>query len=251
VASLDDGQIQQIDYEADAFFTFHHINAYEEDDQLVVDVAAYKNGGMVGSLKHYAEDTLREDFRPFPRRYVLPLKIPEGTEVGTNLVTMNGTSAKATLIKRGKNSHPTIYLEPEHLTDSTVELPRINYSYNGGDYNYFYGICVDGNTQDLNIMEPDSLSKTNIKTKEVTRWYEKGKSPSEPIFVPNPNGKAEDDGVLLTALSHTEQPNAVTLLVLDAKNMKEVARVPFATAGAFTTTFHGQWAGENEKIHLY
>ena len=77
--------------------------------------------------------------------------------MGTNLVTMNGTSAKAILTKLGKNSRPTIYLEPEYLTDSTVELPRINYSYNGGEYNFFYGICLDGNTDDLNILEPDSV----------------------------------------------------------------------------------------------
>lgn len=33
-------------YESDAFFTFHHINAYEEDDQIVVDVAAYDRGDV-------------------------------------------------------------------------------------------------------------------------------------------------------------------------------------------------------------
>ena len=76
-------------------------------------------------------------------------------------------------------------------------------------------------------------------------------NPSEPIFVANPNGKDEDDGVILSALSHIDEPKAVTLLVLDAKTMEETARVSFKTAGTFTTTFHGQWAGSEEKIHLY
>lgn len=47
------------------------------------------------------------------------------------------------------------------------------------------------------------------------------------------------------------EENRVTLLVLDAKNMSELAKVKFQTEGAFTATFHGQWANQADKIHLY
>ena len=46
MASLSDGKIHPIVYEADPFFAFHHINAYEEDGQIVVDVIGYDRGDV-------------------------------------------------------------------------------------------------------------------------------------------------------------------------------------------------------------
>lgn len=46
MVSLTDGKIHPVVYEADPFFTFHHVNAYEEDGQIVVDVAAYDRGDV-------------------------------------------------------------------------------------------------------------------------------------------------------------------------------------------------------------
>ena len=44
MASFTNGQNLPIVYEADPFFAFHHINAFEEDGQIVVDVVAYDDG---------------------------------------------------------------------------------------------------------------------------------------------------------------------------------------------------------------
>lgn len=57
--------------------------------------------------------------------------------------------------------------------------------------------------------------------------------------------------MLLSALMDKHEENRVTLLLLNAKNMSELARVKFQTEGAFTATFHGQWANKADKIHLY
>lgn len=57
--------------------------------------------------------------------------------------------------------------------------------------------------------------------------------------------------MLLSALMDKHEENRVTLLLLNAKNMSELARVKFQTKGAFTATFHGQWANKADKIHLY
>lgn len=48
-----------------------------------------------------------------------------------------------------------------------------------------------------------------------------------------------------------EEENRVTLLLLNAKDMSELARVKFQTDGAYTGTFHGQWANRGDKTHLY
>ena len=67
-------------------------------------------------------------------------------------------------------------------------------------------------------------------------WKEEGTYASEPIFVANPQGKEEDDGVVLSALLHEHEPNSATLLILDAKDLGEMARVCFETKGTFTST---------------
>lgn len=46
VLSMEDGTHHPIIYEAPAMFTFHHINAYEEDGQIVCDVAAYNDANV-------------------------------------------------------------------------------------------------------------------------------------------------------------------------------------------------------------
>ncbi len=76
---------------------------------------------------------------------------------------------------------------------------------------------------------------------------------SEPVFVPNKtlDNPAEDDGVILVALLHVDEPQKTTLLILDAKDLKELAQVEFKTEGAVPTTFHGQWAQTGEKVHTY
>lgn len=42
--------------------------------------------------------------------------------------------------------------------------------------------------------------KCNVETKECLHWYEEDYYPSEPIFVPHPEPKSEDDGVVLSAV---------------------------------------------------
>ncbi len=48
-----------------------------------------------------------------------------------------------------------------------------------------------------------------------------------------------------------KEEKRVTLLLLNAKDMTELARVKFQTEGTFTATFHGQWANQADTIHLY
>lgn len=47
------------------------------------------------------------------------------------------TTATATLRKEKSN---IVDLVPQHLTENDLELPRINYKFNGKDYKYFYGL---------------------------------------------------------------------------------------------------------------
>lgn len=59
---------------------------------------------------------------------------------------------------------------------------------------------------------------------EKLHWEEDHCWPSEPVFVPNPDAKEEDDGVVLTCIVVSDPNKAPFLLVLDAKTFKELGR---------------------------
>lgn len=48
------------------------------------------------------------------------------------------------------------------------------------------------------------------------------------MFVPNPDGKKEDDGILISALTDSRSGHADYLLFLDAGNLTEIARAEFS-----------------------
>ncbi|KAJ6616396.1 Beta,beta-carotene 15,15'-dioxygenase, partial [Pseudolycoriella hygida] len=234
VASLTDGKIHPISYESDAFFTFHHINAYEEDDQIVVDVAAYDRGDVVMSLESSkVKKTSTTANEATARRFVLPLKVSNET-VGKNLVTLKNCKATAALQEKSE-SKPKVFLVPQHLSKEWIELPRINYHYNADKYNYFYSVSTMKD-KSWTTPEPDSLTKVDIENNKTICWSSEDQVPSEPVFIAKPGAIEEDDGVLLSALMEKHEENRVTLLVLDAKDMSELAKVKFQTEGTFTET---------------
>ncbi|XP_037029629.1 beta,beta-carotene 9',10'-oxygenase-like isoform X2 [Bradysia coprophila] len=249
VVSLTDGKNHPVVYEADPFFTFHHINAYEEDGQIVVDVAAYDRGDMVILLQSSKVDNASNTaYESSARRFVLPLNVDTASD-NQNLVTLKDCKATATMVKTS-GTKPKVYLSPQNLTKEWIDLPRFNYHYNTEKYNYFYGVTSLGE-QNWSTPEPDSLTKVDIKNDKTIVWASKDEIPSEPIFVARPGAVDEDDGVLLTALMDKHEEKRATLLLLDAKDMTEMARVKFQTAGTFTGTFHGQWANQADRIHLF
>ena len=65
---------------------------------------------------------------------------------------------------------------------------------------------------------------------------------SEPVFVADPTASnpEEDDGVVLTAVLYKD-PKDVSLVILNAKDMKEISTVKFKAEGSVTGTFHGLW----------
>ena len=80
------------------------------------------------------------------------------------------------------------------------------------------------------------LVKVNVETKEFVTWEEPGGFASEPVFVKAPDGKAEDDGVILSCVINVED-QSTSLLVLDAKEFKELGRG--VVEGVTPVTLHG------------
>jgi beta,beta-carotene 9',10'-dioxygenase len=72
----------------------------------------------------------------------------------------------------------------------------------------------------------------------VREWSEAGCYPGEPVFVPAPDAKAEDEGVLLSVVLDARRETSF-LLVLDAHDLGEIARARVPHAIPFG--FHGQY----------
>jgi beta,beta-carotene 9',10'-dioxygenase len=128
----------------------------------------------------------------------------------------------------------------EKLTEEPLELPRINYEANNGrDYSYVYGIS-QGRDQ---VGWPDRLVKVDVRDGSALVWREEGCYPGEPVFVPAPDERSEDSGVVLSVVLDAASETSF-LLVLDAASFGEMARarvphhIPFG--------FHGQYFGEGE-----
>jgi len=60
----------------------------------------------------------------------------------------------------------------------------------------------------------NQLLKIDILQHKVSRWYEQGCYPGEPIFVPQPKSEQEDEGVILSVVLDGNQGDYF-LLILD------------------------------------
>ncbi|KAJ8679360.1 hypothetical protein QAD02_015147 [Eretmocerus hayati] len=129
-----------------------------------------------------------------------------------------------------------IFVRPELLCNLGCETPRINSEKHlGKEYRYFYAM-----SSDVDIENPGTIIKVDVENKTKKTWCEKNVYPSEPIFVPDPGGKNEDDGVIVSALVWgQDRDKEVGLLVLNAATFKEIARATFVTPGPVPKCLHG------------
>lgn len=183
-------------------FAFHHVNAFEQDGEVVVDLCAYPDAGIVADL--YLE-RLR-DGKPVRGATLTRFRLaPGGREVAS-----------------------------ERLAEEDLELPRINYSaHNERPYRFVWG----NGTGAGGWLE--RIAKVDTRTGHTDSWAEPGCFPGEPVFVAAPGAEEEDEGVLLSVVLDADAERSF-LLVLDASGMDELARaevphhIPFG--------FHGQFA---------
>jgi carotenoid cleavage dioxygenase-like enzyme len=193
--------------ELDPFFTFHNINAFDDArGRVVVDVCAHEDNGIVEALY-------------LKKLRTAGAKVPQATP---QRLTIDPATAK---------------VEVRDLAEGNFELPRIDYDrVNGRPYRYAYGVGVKNPKRSGFI---DRVSKLDITRETLTHWGERGAYPGEPVFVRRPGTTREDDGVLLSVVFDARAKTSY-LLVLDARDLTEIARasvphhIPFG--------FHGLYA---------
>ena len=205
-------------FTAEPFFVFHHINAFEEDGKIYLDACCYEDSSIVSQLYLH---NLRSPTVPGEKKFDLPdvrrYELPLMEDIG------EGQAEKP--LQKGT------YGLDYTLLHSGFEMPRLNYKdRNGKPYKFVYGV------KGINDIIFGQLVKLNVETKEAITWQEPEEAVSEPVFVKAPDGKEEDDGVVLSCVINIPD-QTTSLLVLDAKDFKELGRA--VVKGATPMTLHG------------
>ncbi|KAG9261489.1 beta,beta-carotene 9',10'-oxygenase-like [Astyanax mexicanus] len=236
------GQLSSTRYYTSAMFTLHQINAYEDNGYLIMDMCCGDDGNVIGdftveNLRKAAGEELDKFYNSLctnlPRRYVLPLEVNGEEPNDKNLISLPNTTATAVKTETGVFcTHENLYND-NLLEYGGLEFPQINYShYNARPYRYFYA-CGFGH------VFGDSLLKIDLEGKKLKVWRHPGLFTSEPVFVPAPDAKDEDDGVVMSVIITPRERKSSFLLVLDAKTFTELGRaevpvdIPSGTHGLF------------------
>ncbi len=191
-------------FATDPFFGFHHINAYDDGDEVVVDISLFDDASIV-------EDLYLERLRA-------------------------GKPTAAPEVRRFRIAPGSGAVAHERLVETGFDLPRINYGRcNERPYRYAWGVGWG----DSGWLE--TIVKADVERRETDVWAEPGLYPGEPVFVAEPGAEAEDAGVLLSVVLDANRGGSF-LLVLDAASLEERARaeaphhIPFGFHGQFSRT---------------
>jgi beta,beta-carotene 9',10'-dioxygenase len=189
-------------FHSEACFAFHHVNAYDDGDDVVVDLCVFPDAGIIEDL--YL-DRLRAG-KPIQSAELTRFRLRSGDRSVTR----------------------------ERLAEGDIELPRINYHRcNGRPYQYVWGAGSGASGWFDRIVKVDTFDGSTLT------WAQPDCYPGEPVFVARPGAEREDDGVLLSVVLDATAASSF-LLVLDAADLRELARaeaphhIPFSFHGQFT-----------------
>ena len=214
VVSIKTGDVTTL--QAENMFSMHHVNAFEEDNKIVVDVSSYPSPDFVKNLELQIlrDPVKRNSFDPHAllKRFVIDMK--------TDSVVCNAIEQSASV--------------PFALN---IDMPVINEKYRSKSYCYIYGIVLKKDNMQLGNI---ALVKKNVcgNSSEDKYWFIKGHYPVEPWYIPSPVSETEDDGILLVPVIDGYQGKSY-LAVLDAKSMQLVNKaylptvVPYSLHGRF------------------
>jgi torulene dioxygenase len=221
-------------YESEPFFCFHTVNAWEEPNpadpkktDIIAELSKYNNTDVV---TRYDYDNINSavahpDFAGRKRLSCLPMQ----------------TQFRLASIESAADSKTPLPVERLFQVDKMIsmELPTINPRYLTRRHRYSYG-CPDR----LKSSFMDGIVKFDNITQQSIFWEVEGHTPGEPIFVADPDGTAEDDGVLLTVVLDGRAEKSY-LLVLRAQDLNEMGRAEMD--GPMSFGFHGAYKNSERK----
>lgn len=194
-------------FEAEACYVYHGINAYEEGDEIVLDVCRFR----------------------LPGPAAIDLKGPLASIL--NYLRLDA------YVHRYRFNMRTGTTKEEMINDRNTEFPMIHPSRFGEDYRYAYNVSINSDV----VMYFDGLVKYDMTDGSEERYeFGDGRYGSEAPFAPRANATAEDDGYLLSFVydAATERSEVV---ILDAADLEAgpIGRVLLPVA--VPNGFHACW----------
>jgi len=185
----------------EATFCFHHINAFVDGDEIVLDLIEFPDGEIVDSLSLSALEA--GGFSTVPPGRLMRYRIdPTANRVDRTQLFAGG-----------------------------MELPRVVSEKTGRRHRYAYGQATDRDGA-------NGLAKVDCEAGTSLEWFEQSVYVEEPIPIQRPGASAEDDGVVLATAIDVEQARSL-LLVFDAETLSLLARVVLPHTEPFG--FHGRF----------
>lgn len=195
---------ETVTVEADAWFQFHFAGAFDDGDDVVVDLVRYPDFGNVNAhVKGFRTADFRGLTSPLWRLRISP---------------------------------KTATVDGQPITTHDVEFPQVDQRRATGGYRTVYAAFVP---PEGGLFDGIGRIDTATGTADV-HHFGPGHVVTEPLFVPRPGGTDEDDGWLV-ALVHDPDRRAGDAVVLDARRP---GKGPVCTAHLPVNTgvsFHGIW----------
>jgi len=196
-------------FDTESCYVFHPLNAYDDGDQVVLDVARYEQ--LLFMSPEAARDPKWRDSQ-VARLHRFRLDLTKGT------------------------------LASSALDDHEGEFPRVDERLVGRKhrFGYFAAVGPEGNP----TLRPEftSIAKIDLERggKVEVRAHGAGNGCGEPVFIPRREDAAEDDGYVMY-LAYDQAQNSSELVVLDARAIaaEPVARVLLPHRVPYG--FHGNW----------
>jgi len=194
-------------YDMEARWSFHMVNAWEEDGVIKVDVCA-ANGTNFAPMPDGRMADPAVGLQPRLRRWTID---PQGDSAGVGEEILDG--------------------------DSTGEFPRTDDRYMTRPYRHAY---LAGSNAEALIF--NQILHYDMQTGRCSRWGDGTYLLGEPILAPRGAGADEGDGYLLN-LAYNQSTSLSELLVFEAATIEAgpVARAMLPLR--IPAGFHGSWVG--------
>ena len=173
----------------EAFFAFHHINAFEQNGDLVFDIAAYNDATLIDAF--YLERLRAGRTHP---NVAIPALPAANEQLKRRLRSPGGRGDRIAACE----------LQPQQCERLSLCLWRQQPTDRPGDlYN--------------------QLVKVDVCQRTAKVWLAEDCYVGEPVFVAAPEAATEDDGVILSVVFNAAAGTSF-LLVLDAHSFLEIAQ---------------------------
>ena len=151
----------------------------------------------------------------------------------------------------GESEGASVTMRDISLVDSTginwgrtFDFPFINRNrglggYDGKPYCYFYAFSpFNNNSKEEAHWAVVKVNVCEAGTQNTKVWFRPQYYPTEPIFVPRPGAKEEDDGVLLLNALDASSTATSAVIILNATDLSELARIDHKTPHALPYMQH-------------